>query len=841
MKPFRPKTPGKLTKQNSKENIVKDPVQVYCRVRWTQEIDVNSCMRVVSPTCICLTPPENYRGTNYKPINYSFREVFTQDGTQHDVFNKVGLPLVENLIKGKSGLLFTYGVTGSGKTFTMTGEPSNAGIMPRCLDVIFRTIDTVQARRFVFTPDKMNMFEIQGDAEAALQRQQHLHKMTTRSTRKNNSNPDLALSDSNSSKLQGIDEDCLYAVFVTYIEIYNNNVYDLLEEGTLGRKSPQTKIVREDAMHNMYVHGVTEVEVKTREEALEAFYKGLKRKRMAHTSLNAESSRSHSVFTIRLVQAPVDSMGENIVQDKKNIVIRQLSLVDLAGSERTSRTNNTGQRLREAGNINNSLMTLRACLEALRENQQVGGISRIVPYRDAKITHLFKNFFDGDGQVRMIVCANPSCEDYDETLQVMRFAEVAMEVEVSRPRALIDIGAGMTPGRRKANLLFKQAREKILSDGRSEANNLEVDLALVYSLGGDFPSLELGTTQAEETIKKLVTHLELRLQRRKALLRDKAVRDDKFRSRLDELMKGNLMAGSEVATIRAQLMQERQRSQALEGRLMTAENIAADLRRRLTDLEKNCDNLQQELSDKDMKLNQKTMEKENQKRRYSQKIASERDKLETALKVKMWEEKHKNQKVIEDKEKRMRLAQEILSNGQGVPMQDEVDSKPLMSERSNDILSTPVATPNTLHPSRRGVAVSNPRHRRSLSADGTNTKERWIEHLPNQYVPTGTAFKLLLPRKKSLNRVINIKDITNSKVSNYCLISQEQDTDGELEMKVFKGNVVPTCSGGAQVQFNDVEMLKQMGPLATPGKKREGCETPMKRLQGENQWKKPRV
>lgn len=61
-------------------------------------------------------------------------------------------------------------------------------------------------------------------------------------------------------------------------------------------------------------------------------------------------------------------------------------------------------------------MTLRACLEALRENQQVGGNVRIVPYRDAKITHLFKNFFDGEGHVKMIVCVNPSCEDYDETL-----------------------------------------------------------------------------------------------------------------------------------------------------------------------------------------------------------------------------------------------------------------------------------------------------------------------------------------------------------------------------------------------------------------------------------------
>lgn len=112
--------------------------------------------------------------------------------------------------------------------------------------------------------------------------------------------------------------------------------------------------------------------------------------------------------------------------------------------------------------------------------------------------------------------------------------------------------------------------------------------------------------------------------------------------------------------------------------------------------------------------------------------------------------------------------------------------------------------------------------------------------MPNNCVPTGTAFKPILPRRKS-TKVINIKDITNPKVSNYCLVSQEQDTDGELETKLFKGNVVPTCGGGAQVIFSDVEMLKQMEPLATPGKKREGPETPMKKSRNENIWKKPRV
>lgn len=116
---------------------------------------------------------------------------------------------------------------------------------------------------------------------------------------------------------------------------------------------------------------------------------GQQRRRVAQTLLNSESSRSHSVFTIRLVQAPLDSAGDQVMpyitmatvmihatlqvlQDKTKMTISQLSMVDLAGSERTSRTNNDGERLREAGNINTSLMVLRTCLETLRDNQQHG-------------------------------------------------------------------------------------------------------------------------------------------------------------------------------------------------------------------------------------------------------------------------------------------------------------------------------------------------------------------------------------------------------------------------------------------------------------------------------------
>lgn len=118
-------------------------------------------------------------------------------------------------------------------------------------------------------------------------------------------------------------------------------------------------------------------------------------------------------FLIPIIQAPLDVEGETVLQDKHTIGISQLSLVDLAGSERTNRTKNTGQRLNEASKINQSLMVLRKCLETLRENQQTGG-NKMVAYREQKITHLFKNFFEGDGDIRMVVCVNPSVSDADE-------------------------------------------------------------------------------------------------------------------------------------------------------------------------------------------------------------------------------------------------------------------------------------------------------------------------------------------------------------------------------------------------------------------------------------------
>lgn len=819
------------TPARSRQNLAqgdREPVHVYCRLRPMQRDSDLPCLKIISPTTLLLSPPASaitYRNESNKTMKYTFKEVFPPEASQQEVFDKVALPLVEGLIRGKNGLLFTYGVTGSGKTFTMTGEAQSCGILPRCLNVIFKTINDYQAHKYVFKPDKMNMFDVQTEAEAMLERQHELHRF--KSNKKNNSNPDLAMSSSDVSKIMGINEDHQYSVFVTYVEIYNNSVYDLLDDCPTGR-IPIVKIIREDAAHNMYVNGVTEVEIKSAEEAFNAFYTGLKRRRMAHTNLNAESSRSHSVFTIRLVQSPVDAMGEAVIQNKKFLSISQLSLVDLAGSERTNRTKNTGQRLREAGNINKSLMNLRNCLELLRENQ-INGTQNMVPYRESKITHLFKNFFEGEGQVRMVVCANPRAEDYDETIQVMRFAEMAAEVEVATPH-IKDVAStmGLMSGRRKANKLFNAAKENII---RPEARELELDLGLVYSLGPDFPSVELNSPKADHIIKELMAHLDMRITRRETLKRSKQIKDERLRSALLGLEKDSMEVRSDNQSLKAQLHESERRIRALEDRLTSTENASLNYQRKLTEMTEYTSALKRELQEKDLLLNQNKLEKEKQKkvleRKYNHKIMAEHEK---AKEINSENEKLRNE--VEEKENRLRIIDKVLNvdrpdKGESGDYHKEYQRMDVAAQTTRDFTpgTTPRALPahlltpfsscaqtrenrDTPASSRRGVAVANPRHKRSLSADGKG----WVEHAPTKLVPMGTVMKPNIAHSKVVSKLTNVKDIANSKTSKYCLISQQQDTDGELETTLYKGDVVPTCGGGAQVIFNDVEMLKQFSP-----------------------------
>ncbi|KAL0122232.1 hypothetical protein PUN28_007166 [Cardiocondyla obscurior] len=815
MKSARSKTPArKATGRPKGSNMIsKDPVQVYCRLRPVQsQVDV-SCMRVTSDTTVVITPPEsaaNFRSTTTKEIQTTFSHVFTPDVTQKEIFKTVALPLVENLIYGRNGLLFTYGVTGSGKTYTMTGESRNAGIMPRCLDVIFNTIANYQTKNFVFKPDKLNGFDVQSEADAMLDRQHELHAGLLQKTPRpakhrkvesdGDSNPTVT-HEHNESQSVVVEPDNAYAVFVTYIEIYNNNVYDLLDDDDIRNKPPQIKILREDGNKNMYVHAVTEVEVKSAEEAFELFQNGQRKRRVAHTALNAESSRSHSVFTIRLVQAPLDSEGEHVIQDKRVVCVSQLSLVDLAGSERTNRTKNTGQRLREAGNINNSLMNLRSCLEILRENQNQGS-NKMVPYRDYKLTHLFKNYFDGEGQVRMIVCVNPRADDYDETIQVMKFAEMTQEVQIARSNP-VKLDLGFTPGRRQANKIFKEARSKLEREGRPEAAELNVDLGLVYSLSGPFPQWESITSDDDQIIQSLMQFLEQRINKRNILRADLQKKQEDFRWILMGVEQENVNLKLEAASLKALNAQQKKKISALEGHLCKTETQINNLLRKLNSSNDMVRSLQQEVRNRDLALNQRLIDKQRVKQRYNTKIQVETDKMNRELEIKLRQQREHLQNQMKEKENKIQLVKQILINDNGL--------NPVILSAKDQISETPlrvVSPERDIRMSRKDkVPVSNPRYRRSQSAD------RWIDHRPQTLVPIGTVLQPLMQKRRSVTQLTSPKEITDG-ASRYCLVAQEHDTDGELETKLYKGDILPTSGGGAQVVFNDMECLKQSSPKA---------------------------
>ncbi|XP_047389833.1 kinesin-like protein KIF23 isoform X3 [Sciurus carolinensis] len=830
MKPARAKTPRKpLVKKGSQANL-KDPVGVYCRVRPLSFPDQECCIEVINNTTVQLHTPEGYRlnrNGDYKETQYSFKQVFGTHTTQKELFDVVANPLVDDLIHGKNGLLFTYGVTGSGKTHTMTGSTGEGGLLPRCLDMIFNSIGSFQAKRYVFKSNDRNSMDIQCEVDALLERQKReaLPNPKTPSS-KRQIDPEFAdmINVQEFCKAGEVDEDSVYGVFVSYIEIYNNYIYDLLEEvpfdpikpkwntcSTPMRNTdfvlPQSKMLREDKNHNMYVAGCTEVEVKSTEEAFEVFWRGQKKRRIANTHLNRESSRSHSVFNIKLVQAPLDADGDNVLQEKEQIIISQLSLVDLAGSERTNRTKAEGNRLREAGNINQSLMTLRTCMEVLRENQMYG-TNKMVPYRDSKLTHLFKNYFDGEGKVRMIVCVNPKAEDYEESLQVMRFAEVTQEVEVARP--VDKVICGLTPGRRYRN----QARGGPVGD---EPLVAEVVLQSFPPL----PSCEILDINDEQTLPRLIEALEKRHHLRQMMIDEFNKQSNTFKTLLQEfdnavLNKENYIQGKlneKEKVISGQKLE----IERLEKKNKTLEYKIEILEKTTTIYEEDKRNLQQELETQNQKL---------------QRQFSDKRRLEARLQGMVTETTMKWQKECE---RRVAATQLEMQNKLWVKDEKLKQLKAIVTEPKTEKPERPSRERDREKVTQRSVSPSpvpnappiRLRHRRSRSAG-----DRWVDHKPASNVQTETVMQPHVPHAITVS-VANEKAL--AKCEKYMLTHQELASDGEIETKLIKGDVYKTRGGGQSVQFTDIETLKQESPSGSR-KRRSSTVAPAQPDGTESEW-----
>uniref|UniRef100_A0A2R9BM85 Kinesin-like protein n=1 Tax=Pan paniscus TaxID=9597 RepID=A0A2R9BM85_PANPA len=631
-------------------------------------------------------------------------------------------------------------------------------------------------------------------------------------------------------KAEEVDEDSVYGVFVSYIEIYNNYIYDLLEEvpfdpikpkwnscSTPMRNTdfvpPQSKLLREDKNHNMYVAGCTEVEVKSTEEAFEVFWRGQKKRRIANTHLNRESSRSHSVFNIKLVQAPLDADGDNVLQEKEQITISQLSLVDLAGSERTNRTRAEGNRLREAGNINQSLMTLRTCMDVLRENQMYG-TNKMVPYRDSKLTHLFKNYFDGEGKVRMIVCVNPKAEDYEENLQVMRFAEVTQEVEVARPvdKAI----CGLTPGRRYRN------------QPRGPVGNEPLVTDVVLQSFPPLPSCEILDINDEQTLPRLIEALEKRHHLRQMMIDEFNKQSNAFKALLQEfdnavLSKENHMQGK-LNEKEKMISGQKLEIERLEKKNKTLEYKIEILEKTTTIYEEDKRNLQQELETQNQKLQRQFSDKRRLEARLQGMVTETKMKWEKECERRVAAKQLEMQNKLWVKDEKLKQLKAIVTEPK--TEKPERPSRERDREKVTQRSVSPSPVPLLFQPDQNAPPIRL-RHRRSRSAG-----DRWVDHKPASNMQTETVMQPHVPHAITVS-VANEKAL--AKCEKYMLTHQELASDGEIETKLIKGDIYKTRGGGQSVQFTDIETLKQESPNGSR-KRRSSTVAPAQPDGAESEW-----
>ncbi|KAI1436002.1 kinesin motor domain-containing protein [Xylaria sp. CBS 124048] len=291
---------------------------------------------------------------------------------QEDVYNSLGEEFLDHNFEGYHTCIFAYGQTGSGKSYTMMGTPDHPGLIPRTCEDLFQRIEAAQ-----------------------------------------NESPNIS-----------------YHVRVSYFEVYNEHVRDLLVP-VVPNQSPYYLKIRESPIEGPYVKDLTEVPVRNFYEILRYMKAGDSSRTTASTKMNDTSSRSHAVFTIMLKQIHHDMDTDETTERSSRI-----RLVDLAGSERAKSTEATGARLREGSNINKSLTTLGRVIAALADPKanRPGKKSRdIVPYRDSILTWLLKDSLGGNSKTAMIACIAPS--DYEETLSTLRYADQAKRI---RTRAVVN-------------------------------------------------------------------------------------------------------------------------------------------------------------------------------------------------------------------------------------------------------------------------------------------------------------------------------------------------------------------------------------------------------------------
>lgn len=367
---------------------------------------------------------------------------------QEEVYNSLGEEFLDHNFEGYHTCIFAYGQTGSGKSYTMMGTPEQPGLIPRTCEDLFERIDAAHSE----------------------------------------------------------DSNIAYNVRVSYFEVYNEHVRDLLVP-VVPNAPPNYLKIRESPTEGPYVKDLTEVPVRNIDEIMRWMKNGDGSRTTASTKMNDTSSRSHAVFTIMLKQIHHDMETDETTERSSRI-----RLVDLAGSERAKSTEATGARLREGSNINKSLTTLGRVIAALADPKALRSGKRkdIVPYRDSILTWLLKDSLGGNSKTAMIACIAPS--DYDETLSTLRYADQAKRI---RTRAVVNQDqistaerdaqiAAMAEEIRKLQLSVSDSRqqEKNAKEAEERLEEYQNRVATMQRM------MEERSMVAESKIKKLQTENE---------------------------------------------------------------------------------------------------------------------------------------------------------------------------------------------------------------------------------------------------------------------------------------------------------------------------------------------
>uniref|UniRef100_A0A3B5APY7 Kinesin family member 20B n=1 Tax=Stegastes partitus TaxID=144197 RepID=A0A3B5APY7_9TELE len=579
----------------------REHLQVYLRIRpFTSAESSNGesqdCVSIESPDSVLLKPPSLSlsarlsadRSLPQTGQRFQFSQVYGPETTQRELFEGTVKDLVKDVLEGRNSLVFTYGVTNAGKTFTFLPD-ADAGVLPRTLNVIFNSVDEQVFPEMSIKPHRCREF--------------------TRLTREQQAEEALFKRNLFRQLKEEVEPHTKFSIWVSFCEIYNENIHDLLEAVPSG--APRRTVLRlsQDVKGNAFVK-LRWVQVSSAEEAYRVMKLGKKNQSFSSTRLNHLSSR-HSIFSIRILR--IEDIGTPRVQTVS------LCLCDLAGSERCAKTQNKGERLKEAGNINTSLLILGKCINALRHNQQAH-----VPFRESKLTHYLQGFFCGRGKACMIVNINQCASMYDETLNVLKFSAVAQKVVVLSSKPLpvipqrsagevsfiINNAEGKTPGSsRRSSLigwessledrqaaLFKQLQVQLK---RERAESVLMEARVREEISREFSELFSEMQSDFDRLAREREILEERAERRLEIfknLTDKMAENEDLKRLNSDLL-------TEVAALKAKVSN-------MEETKESSSKAEAQLKEQDTQTEEKLSELQKASAQKEAELQKKLLEKE---------------------------------------------------------------------------------------------------------------------------------------------------------------------------------------------------------------------------------------